>query len=152
MAKVHRVRKGYDLKLIGSPSSILVVAPQPQRVTLYPEDFKNFSPKLSVKEGDRILAGDAVFYAKADPSVLVPSPVSGTVARVVRGEKRVLQFVEIAPDAVKQGHPQFGFKGCQNAAGGGLGHIQIKGRCGQRPMRHGFVKQPDFLKRPRRYL
>jgi len=102
MAKVHRVRKGYDLKLIGSPSSILVVAPQPQRVTLYPEDFKNFSPKLSVKEGDRILAGDAVFYAKADPSVLVPSPVSGIVARVVRGEKRVLQFVEIAPDAVNE--------------------------------------------------
>lgn len=102
MAKVHRVRKGYDLKLIGSPSDQMIVAPQPQRVTLYPEDFKGFSPKLSVKEGDRVLAGDPVFHSKTDASVIVPAPVSGTVVRIARGEKRVLRFVEIAPDSVNE--------------------------------------------------
>lgn len=99
MAKVHRVRKGYDLKLVGSPTEELVKAPHPQRVILYPDDFKGFSPKLSVKEGDRILAGDAVFHSKGDATLIIPSPVSGTVSRVVRGDKRLLLHVEIDADA-----------------------------------------------------
>lgn len=99
MATVHRVRKGFDLKLVGSPSEELAHSTMPQRVTLYPDDFKGFFPKLSVKEGDRVLAGDPIFYSKKDATLVVPSPVSGTVSKVARGEKRVLQFVEIEADA-----------------------------------------------------
>jgi Na+-transporting NADH:ubiquinone oxidoreductase subunit A len=99
MATVHRVRKGYNLKLAGSPASTVVDAPHSPLCILYPSDFKGLAPKLAVKEGDRIQAGDCVFYSKSDERVRVPSPVSGEVVEIVRGEKRVLLAVKILAES-----------------------------------------------------
>ena len=99
MANVHRVRKGYNLQLVGNPSDAISTAPFSPVYTLFPADFKGVTPKLAVKVGDKVLAGDCVFYSKTNELVRIPSPVSGEVLEIVRGEKRVLLAVKIAADA-----------------------------------------------------
>ncbi len=99
MATVHRVRKGYDLKLAGNPASTVIDAPHSPVLTIQPSDFKGVKPKLSVQVGDRIQAGDCLFYSKTDERIRIPSPVSGEVVEIVRGEKRVLLSVKIAAES-----------------------------------------------------
>jgi Na+-transporting NADH:ubiquinone oxidoreductase subunit A len=54
---------------------------------------------MLVKVGDAVKAGSPLFFNKNNASVIFTSPVSGTVAAVVRGEKRRILAVEIAADS-----------------------------------------------------
>ena len=74
-----------------------------------PTDFRALVPKLLVKEGDKVLAGTPVLADKMSQNILFTSPVSGTVAEVVRGEKRKLLEVRIKADA-DQEYVDFGAK------------------------------------------
>ena len=66
-------------------------------------------PKVVVKEGDKVKAGDALFVNKNYPSVKFASPVSGTVAAVERGDRRKVLSVRIDADA-NQEFKDFGVK------------------------------------------
>ncbi|MBN2762103.1 MAG: Na(+)-translocating NADH-quinone reductase subunit A, partial [Bacteroidales bacterium] len=50
-----------------------------------------------VKEGDVVKAGSVLFHDKGNPAIKFTSPVSGTVTSIIRGERRVIQEVEIKP-------------------------------------------------------
>src|SRR5690606_41643735 len=50
------------------------------------------------KEGDRVLAGDALFYSKYAEELKFASPVSGTVQEIKRGAKRRILEVIIEAD------------------------------------------------------
>ena len=93
------LKKGLDIPVSGTAAPLVKKQIVPDVVALKPDDFKGFAPRLLVAEGDRVLAGSPVFSDKQCPDILLSSPVSGTVAQVVRGDKRKLLAVVIKADA-----------------------------------------------------
>ena len=69
---------------------------------LMPDDFEGVTPKVVVKEGDKVKAGDALFVNKQYPEVKFASPVSGTVREVVRGERRKVLCIKVEADKEQQ--------------------------------------------------
>ena len=102
MSKIITLRKGLDINLVGKPQESLADAPQALEYALSPLDFEGVTPKLLVKEGDRVKAGTPLFFNKYNERVLFTSPVSGTVAAVNRGEKRKVLSVTVTPDASQE--------------------------------------------------
>ena len=98
MANVIKLRKGLDINLKGKAEQTVVAQIHPQECGLMPCDFPGLVPKVVVKPGDKVLAGDALFADKMDPRVLFASPVSGEVTEVTRGERRKVLSVRVKAD------------------------------------------------------
>lgn len=107
MANVFRLRKGLDINLKGKAVKKKVSCRESKLYALRPSDFTGVTPKVVVKEGDRVLAGDALFVNKQFPEVQFASPVSGIVKSVVRGERRRVLSVSVEADE-NQEYRQFG--------------------------------------------
>ena len=103
------LKKGLDLPISGAPVQNTKKVIVPDVVAVKPTDFRGLVPKLLVREGDKVLAGTPVLADKMSQNILFTSPVSGTVAEVVRGEKRKLLEVRIKADE-KQEYVDFGVK------------------------------------------
>jgi len=99
MANLIKIKKGLDIKLAGEASPILMSVKQADLFAVKPTDYHGVMPKLMVKVGARVKAGEVLFYDKANPEVIFPSPVSGEVVEVVRGERRKLLEVIVKADA-----------------------------------------------------
>ncbi len=102
MANVIKLHKGLDIKLKGSAVKTKTLAPLSNVYGMVPDNFTGVAPKVVVKEGDRVLAGDALFVNKAAPEVKFSSPVSGTVTAVIRGDRRKLLCVQVQADASQE--------------------------------------------------
>ena len=98
MAGVIKIKKGLNIKLIGSANRVIVKTPQPETFVIKPTDFTGLVPKLIVNEGDEVYAGSPLFYDKDNEAIKFCSPVSGEVAEIVRGEKRKILEVKILAD------------------------------------------------------
>ena len=103
------LKKGLDLPIAGEAVQQTKKVIVPDIVAVKPTDFRGLVPKLLVREGDKVLAGTPVLADKMSQNILFASPVSGTVAEVVRGEKRKLLEVRIKADA-EQEYVDFGIK------------------------------------------
>ena len=103
------LKKGLDLPISGVAAQTTKKVIVPDVVAVKPTDFRGLVPKLLVREGDKVLAGTPVLADKMSQNILFASPVSGTVAEVVRGEKRKLLEVRIKADE-KQEYVDFGVK------------------------------------------
>ncbi len=103
------LKKGLDLPISGVAAQTTKMVIVPDVVAVKPTDFRGLVPKLLVREGDKVLAGTPVLADKMSQNILFASPVSGTVAEVVRGEKRKLLEVRIKADE-KQEYVDFGVK------------------------------------------
>ena len=103
------LKKGLDLPISGMAAQNTKKVIIPDVVAVKPTDFRGLVPKLLVREGDKVLAGTPVLADKMSQNILFASPVSGTVAEVVRGEKRKLLEVRIKADE-KQEYVDFGVK------------------------------------------
>lgn len=106
MSKVIKLKKGLDIKLVGEAEKSVIELPVGERYAVSPLAYEGVVPKLLVAEGDKVAAGDALFYDKAHPEVMFTSPVSGTISAVRRGEKRKLLAIEVSADA-QQTYKQF---------------------------------------------
>ena len=71
MSKTIKIKKGYDLKLVGEASSEVGRTYTASTYALKPSDFKNITPKLLLREGAQVKAGEAVFF---DQSIIHYSP------------------------------------------------------------------------------
>ena len=98
MTDYIRLKKGLDLPIAGSPDPVIKKDVISDVIAIKPTDFKGLVPRLLVKEGDAVLVGSPIFCSKVDPRIQFTSPVSGTVAEVVRGEKRKLLEIRITND------------------------------------------------------
>ncbi|MCR5827356.1 MAG: Na(+)-translocating NADH-quinone reductase subunit A [Bacteroidales bacterium] len=98
MSEQIRLKKGLDIPVAGAASATIAKTVSADIVAVKPTDFRALVPKMVVKEGDRVLAGDPLFVDKNRPQVSFCSPVSGTVEAVVRGEKRKLLAVTVKAD------------------------------------------------------
>ena len=67
-----------------------------------PDSFVGVIPKVVVKEGEHVKAGEALFVDKRYPEVKFASPVSGIVREVVRGERRKVLAVKVDADAQQE--------------------------------------------------
>lgn len=102
MANVIKLRKGLNINLKGKAEKKMVLTSFSDEYALIPSDFAGVTPKVVVKEGDHVLAGEALFLNKACPEVKFASPVSGTVSAVLRGERRKVLCVKVKADKVQQ--------------------------------------------------
>ena len=109
MANVIKLRKGLDIKLKGKAEETKIRLKSNGKYALVPDDFEGVTPKVVVREGDKVKAGDALFVNKQYPEVKFASPVSGTVTAVVRGERRKVLCVKVDADA-QQSYVDFGKK------------------------------------------
>ncbi len=103
MSNLIRIRKGLDLHLIGGvkneqPTDSL----KTDCVAIYPDDYPGFTPRPTKKEGETIAAGEAVMTDKWNEEIAVCSPISGKVAKIVRGERRKIMRIEIAADGSEE--------------------------------------------------
>lgn len=102
MANVFKLHKGLDINLEGAAEKKKIeLTPKPV-YSIQPEDFVGVTPKVVVKEGDAVRAGDALFVNKHFPEVKFASPVSGKVRAVVRGDRRKVLSITIDTDAEQQ--------------------------------------------------
>ena len=104
-----KLRKGLDIHLQGKAEEKKIQLKSNGRYALVPDDFEGVTPKVVVKEGDKVKAGDALFVNKQYPEVKFASPVSGTVREVVRGERRKVLCIMVDADA-QQEFKDFGRK------------------------------------------
>ena len=116
MANVIKLRKGLDINLQGKAEEKKIQLKSNGKFALVPDDFEGVTPKVVVKEGDKVKAGDALFVNKQYPEVKFASPVSGTVREVVRGERRKVLCIKVDADA-QQEFTDFGKKDPSKCAG-----------------------------------
>ncbi|EHO73477.1 Na(+)-translocating NADH-quinone reductase subunit A [Segatella maculosa] len=109
MANVIKLRKGLDINLRGRADKGTVEPVKSADCALVPESFGGVVPKVVVREGDSVRAGDALFVDKKHPEVKFASPVSGTVEAIVRGDRRKVLCVKLKADEVQQ-YVAFGLK------------------------------------------
>ena len=94
-----KLSKGLDIHLQGKAEEKKIQLKSNGKYALMPDDFEGVTPKVVVKEGDKVKAGDALFVNKQYPQVKFASPVSGTVREVVRGERRKVLCIKVDADA-----------------------------------------------------
>ncbi|MFD1552021.1 NADH:ubiquinone reductase (Na(+)-transporting) subunit A [Putridiphycobacter roseus] len=99
MSKTIKIRKGLDIKLKGAAEKVITTVDLNNNFIVNPTDFHGVMPKMVVKAGDKVNAGDVVFYNKNRVEVKFCSPVSGEVAEIVRGAKRKILAVRITADS-----------------------------------------------------
>ena len=102
MANVIKLRKGLDITLEGKAEEKKIQLKSNGKFALVPDDFEGVTPKVVVKEGDKVKAGDALFVNKQYPEVKFASPVSGTVREVVRGERRKVLCIKVDADSQQE--------------------------------------------------
>ncbi|MFM8686398.1 MAG: NADH:ubiquinone reductase (Na(+)-transporting) subunit A, partial [Bacteroidota bacterium] len=99
MAQTISLRRGYDIKLVGTPSSQNILSSPSNHCAVRPTIFRYQKLRLLVEEGTAVLAGTPLMEDKAFPGLYLCSPVSGKVQRIQRGPKRVLEAIVLEADA-----------------------------------------------------
>jgi Na+-transporting NADH:ubiquinone oxidoreductase subunit A len=95
---VIKINRGFDIKLAGQAKREMQDIPVSDVVSVFPDDFPDMIPKMMVAQGDEVQAGDSLFYSKDRPDIKIPSPVSGEVVEIKRGEKRKILEIRILAD------------------------------------------------------
>ena len=137
MSKDIRIKRGLTLRLKGEAEKQLVEAPRSKTYAIKPPDFHSVIPKMVVKEGAKLLAGDEIFFSKYSEEVRFTSPVSGTLLEVKRGAKRRIMEVVITPDA-QDSYKNFGKLDAQSASPEAVKDLIMESGCG------AFIKQRPY--------
>ena len=116
MANLFKLRKGLDINLQGKAEKKKLKLKSNGKYALLPDCFEGVVPKVVVKEGDKVKAGDALFINKNCQEMKFASPVSGTVTAVERGERRKVLAVKVQADAT-QVFTDFGVKDVASRTG-----------------------------------
>ncbi len=98
MSKDIKIKKGLDIRLKGEADKTLSNAPRSRTFAIRPSDFHLITPKVVLKEGEKLQAGDPVFYSRENKDLKFVSPVSGTLTAIERGAKRVIERIVIEAD------------------------------------------------------
>jgi len=94
MSETIKLKKGLNIKLAGTADTILDKVPGADNYAIKPTDFAGLTPRISVKQGQEVKAGEPLFFDKYYPEVFYVSPVGGTVSLINRGERRrVLEVI-----------------------------------------------------------
>ena len=83
-----KIKKGFDVKVIGKPSTNVEEYASQQLFAVYPSEFEGLKPRLKVKAGDSVKRGDVLFENKKNEKMLFRSPCCGTIKAVNLGARR----------------------------------------------------------------
>jgi Na+-transporting NADH:ubiquinone oxidoreductase subunit A len=83
-----KIKKGFDVKVIGKPKTHVEEYASQQLFAVYPSEFEGLKPRLKVKAGDIVKRGDVLFENKKNEKMLFRSPCCGTVKAVNLGARR----------------------------------------------------------------
>ena len=75
MANVIKLRKGLDIHLAGRAQEQMLPVQAAVEYALVPDDFVGVTPRVTVREGDHVRAGDPLFVDKGCPEEGFASPV-----------------------------------------------------------------------------
>ena len=125
MANVIKLRKGLNINLKGKATEQKRSLPACEEYALSPECFEGMVPKVVVREGDKVKAGDTLFVNKLCPDVRFASPVSGTVSAIVRGERRKVLCVKVKADT-NQVYADFGIRDVAKMSGSEVKECLLK--------------------------
>lgn len=92
---VFNLKKGYDLCLKGGVESKDAIVKESNLYAVIPDDFQGVIPRLDVKEGDAVKAGDKLYHDRRYAEIAVTSPVTGVVREIRRGDRRKVEAVII---------------------------------------------------------
>lgn len=92
------IKKGLDIKLKGEAEKVTEKAIVSNYYSVRPDDFHGVVPRLMVKIGTRVKAGEPLYHDKMDESIKYVSPVSGEIMDIPRGDKRVVLSIKILAD------------------------------------------------------
>jgi len=144
MSNDIRIRKGLDIHLEGEADKTTQQLPLASLYGIKPNDFHGVIPKLLLREGNEVKAGEALFFSKSDERVLFPSPVSGTIKEIVRGERRKVLEIHIAPSQ-EQTFKDYGKKDVEEMQGEDIKAHLLSAGCWpfikQRP--YDVIANPD---------
>ena len=98
MSKDIRIKKGLNINLVGAAETTTSKAVLSNVYALNLDDFHGITPKMLVKEGAEVKAGDSIFYNKNVEEMHFAAPVSGEVVEIVRGARRRILTVKILAD------------------------------------------------------
>jgi len=98
MSKVINLKRGLNIRLKGDAEKVLGTSIDADTVALKPTDFPGLAPKILVKSGQEIKAGQPLFFDKNNPEILFTSPTSGEVLAINRGERRKVLEVVVKAD------------------------------------------------------
>lgn len=95
MAKTVKIKRGLDIPLVGSASSVIKDDRSTRIYGIVPDDFPGHTWKCRVKPGDAVRVGDVLLSDKATDTVALTSPVAGVVEEIRRGERRHIMAVTV---------------------------------------------------------
>lgn len=116
------IKKGLDLPIAGTPAQVIHNGNTVNEVAMLGEEYVGMRPSMKVREGDVVKKGQVLFEDKKNPGVVFTAPASGTVVKINRGEKRVLQSVVIKVE----GDEQITFKSYEAAQLASLSAEQVR--------------------------
>ncbi|MGB5653416.1 MAG: Na(+)-translocating NADH-quinone reductase subunit A [Robiginitalea sp.] len=93
-----RIKKGLNINLVGVAEATTSKAVASNVYNIRLADFHGLTPKLLLKEGAEVKAGEAIFYNKAYPAMKFVSPVSGELVAIERGARRKILNLKILAD------------------------------------------------------
>lgn len=137
MSKDIRIKRGLTLRFKGEAEKQLVEAPRSRTYAIKPPDFHSIIPKMVLKEGAKVLAGDELFFSKYTEEVRFTSPVSGTLLQIKRGAKRRIMEVIIEADPADN-YREFGKLDAASANAETVKELVYESGCG------AFIKQRPY--------
>ncbi len=93
-----RIKKGLDINLVGAAQKETSILKDSDSYQINLDDFHGIVPKLLLKEGENVKAGQALFYNKDNEEMLFVSPVSGVIDEIKRGARRRVLTITIKAD------------------------------------------------------
>lgn len=128
MSKDIKIKKGLTIKLKGKAGKILSSAPRSRTFVIKPADFHLIIPRMVVKEGARVMAGDTLFFSKTNELIKFVSPVSGVLTQIERGAKRVITALHIEADP-EDSYREFGVLNPESADAGAIKARLLESGC-----------------------
>lgn len=95
MSKHIQINKGLDINLFGVAHYITSEGILSNTYAINLDDFYGLTPKVLIKQGDKVKIGETLFCDKNQPRVHFVSPVSGEVVEIVRGARRRIEQIKI---------------------------------------------------------
>ncbi|MBT8297868.1 MAG: Na(+)-translocating NADH-quinone reductase subunit A [Maribacter sp.] len=98
MSKDIRIRKGLNINLVGAAEKTTFKAVLSNVYAINLDDFHGVTPKMIVKQGAEVKAGEALFFDKNNEAMMFVSPVSGELIEINRGARRRILSIKILAD------------------------------------------------------
>ncbi|SDL98524.1 Na(+)-translocating NADH-quinone reductase subunit A [Kriegella aquimaris] len=144
MSKDIRIKKGLNINLVGEAEQTISKAVLSNVYAINLKDFHGITPKMLVKQGAEVKAGEALFYNKNNQDMVFVSPVSGELVEIERGARRRILTLKILADKT-QGQLEHAKLDFENASAVDIKAYLLKGGCWpfvkQRP--YDIIANPD---------